>query len=51
MPRAGILAVKEMRGDPYRDVGWTGVLADVARIDREECVGGTLQARPTIAAR
>ena len=51
MPRAGIVAAKEVRSDAYRDVGWSSLLADVVRSDRSECVGGTLHARPTVAAR
>jgi hypothetical protein len=51
MPWAGIMAVKEVRSDAYRDVGWSSLLADVVRSDRSECVGGTLHARPTVAPR
>jgi hypothetical protein len=51
MPRAGIVAAKEIRGVPYGDVGWSSLLADVVRTDREECVGGTLHARPAVAPR
>jgi hypothetical protein len=51
MPCAGIVSAKEMRGGSYRDVGWGSVLADVVARDREECVGGTLHARPAIAPR
>ena len=51
MPSAGIVAVKELSGDPYRDVGWSSMLADVVHTDREECVGGTLRPCPTVAAR
>jgi hypothetical protein len=51
MPCAGIVSAKEMRGGSYRDVGWSSVLADVVARDREECVGGTLHARPAIAPR
>jgi hypothetical protein len=51
MPGAGIVSAKEMRGDSYQDVGWSSVLADVVARDREECVGGTLHARPAIAPR
>jgi hypothetical protein len=50
MPRAGIVAAKEIQGT-YRDVGWTSLLADVVRTDRDECVGGTLHARPAVAPR
>ena len=51
MPGTGIVIAKEMRGAGYRDVGWASVLADVVRTDREECVGGTLHARPAVAPR
>lgn len=51
LPGAGIVIAKEMRGDTYRDVGWSSLLADVVRTDREECVGGTLHARPAVAPR
>jgi hypothetical protein len=51
MPRAGIVAAKEIQGGSYRDVGWTSLLADVVRTDRDECVGGTLHARPAVAPR
>ena len=51
MPGAGIVIAKEMRGATYRDVGWCSLLADVVRTDREECVGGTLHARPAVAPR
>jgi hypothetical protein len=50
MPRAGIVAAKEIQGG-YRDVGWTSLLAHVVRTDRDECVGGTLHARPAVAPR
>ncbi len=42
MPSAGIVALKEMRGNPYRELGWGSLLADVVWADRDECVGGTL---------
>jgi hypothetical protein len=51
MPGTGIVTAKEMRGVMYRDVGWSSLLADVVRTDREECVGGTLHARPAVAPR
>ena len=51
MPSAGLVALKEMRGDPYRELGWGSLLADVVRADRDECVGGTLRPRPLVAAR
>jgi hypothetical protein len=51
MPSAGIVSAKQMRGPAYRDVGWSSLLADIVQTDREECVGGTLHARPAIAPR
>jgi hypothetical protein len=43
------VALKEMRGNPYRELGWGSLLADVVRADRDECVGGTLRPRPLAA--
>lgn len=51
MPGAGVVMAREIRGATYRDVGWSSLLADVVRSDRDECVGGTLHARPAIAPR
>jgi hypothetical protein len=51
VPAADVVFAKEMRGAAYEDIGWCSVLADVVRTDREECVGGTLHARPAVAAR
>ena len=51
VPAPGVVFAKEMRGPTYEDIGWCSLLADVVRADREECVGGTLHARPTVAAR
>jgi hypothetical protein len=51
VPGAGVTFAKEMRGSTYRDVGWCSLLADIVRTDREECVGGTLHARPAVAPR
>jgi hypothetical protein len=52
MPGAGIVAAKELRGDARsQHDGWTSLLADVVRTDRDEAVGGTLHARPTVPAR
>ena len=51
VPAAGVVFAKEMRGPAYEDIGWCSLLADVVRADREDCVGGTLHARPAIAAR
>ncbi len=52
MPGAGIVAAKQVGGGaPYRHAGWSSLLADVVRSDRDECVGGTLHARPAIAPR
>lgn len=51
MPRAGIVAAKEIQSGGYRDIGWTSLFADIVRTDREECVGGTPRARPAVAPR
>jgi trehalose synthase len=51
MPSPAVVAAKEIRPQESGDVGWASVLADVVRSDRGECVGGTLHARPTVAAR
>jgi hypothetical protein len=55
MPAAGILATKQFPihstgGEPRR-LAWRMALAEVVRSDRDECVGGTLHARPAVAAR
>jgi hypothetical protein len=51
VPAADVVFAKEMRGATYEDIGWCSLLADVVGADREECVGGTLHARPAVAAR
>lgn len=55
MPSAGILASKEFpsrsAGVEPRRLAWRMALAEIVRSDRDECVGGTLQPRPTVAAR
>jgi hypothetical protein len=51
MPSAALVDFKEMRGDAYLEVGWSSLLGDVVRADRDECVGGTLRARPLIPIR
>jgi hypothetical protein len=38
-------------GSDYEEIGWTSLLADVVREDRAERVGGTVRARPSVAAR
>lgn len=38
-------------GQSLDELGWTSLLADVVRGDRDETVGGTLHARPSVAAR
>lgn len=50
VPSADLVAAKDVEDD-RGDLGWTSVLADVVRGDREEHVGGTLHARPTVASR
>jgi hypothetical protein len=55
MPSAGILASKEFpsraAGVEPRRLAWRMALAEIVRSDRGESVGGTLQPRPTVAAR
>jgi hypothetical protein len=55
MPCAGLMAACEIAsGEPApepRRVGWRSVLAEVIQGDRDEVVGGTLHARPAVAAR
>jgi hypothetical protein len=48
MPSADLVTVK---AEPDTELGWTSVLADVVRGDRDETVGGTLHPRPAVAAR
>jgi len=48
MPSADLVTVK---AEPDAELGWTSVLADVVRGDRDESVGGTLHPRPAVAAR
>lgn len=52
---ADVVSAKEIaprrRKPGYDDLGWTSLLADVVRADRNDCVGGTLHARPSVAAR
>jgi hypothetical protein len=38
-------------GSGYEEISWTTLLADVVREDRAERVGGTVHARPSVAAR
>jgi hypothetical protein len=51
----GILSAKEMGAgapdDSYAQLGWRSLLADIVREDRAERVGGTVAARPFVAAR
>jgi hypothetical protein len=52
---AGVVSAKQVdadrAGSDYEDIGWTTLLADVVREDRAERVGGTVHARPSVAAR
>ena len=55
MPSAGIVAAKEFptrfaENEP-RQLAWRMALAELVRTDRGEVVGGTLHAKPTVAAR
>jgi hypothetical protein len=55
MPGAGIVAAKEFPSRPARGgsrrLAWRMAVAEVVRSDRDEAVGGTLHARPSVAAR
>jgi hypothetical protein len=51
MPAPALMRLKEMEQGTYDDLGWGSLLADVVRSDRDECVGGTLHPRPTVAPR
>jgi hypothetical protein len=52
---SGVVSAKEVdasrSGQGYEEIGWTTLLADVVRDDRTERVGGTVRARPSVAAR
>ena len=52
---AGVVSAKEVDangpGSDYEEISWTTLLADVVRDDRAERVGGTVHARPSVAAR
>jgi hypothetical protein len=52
---AGVVSAKEVDvkgpGSDYKEIGWATLLADVVREDRAERVGGTVHARPSVAAR
>jgi hypothetical protein len=52
---AGVVSAKEVDtngpGSDYQEIGWATLLADVVREDRAERVGGTVNARPLVAAR
>jgi hypothetical protein len=53
MPHPAVLAVKEVEQGfaPGGDVAWASLLADIVRAGRDECVGGTVHARPSVAVR
>jgi trehalose synthase len=55
MPSADAIAAREVEagdaGDRYHHVAWSSLLAHVVEGDRDETVGGTLHARPSVAAR
>jgi hypothetical protein len=50
MPCAGVVSAKDV-GSGSEDLGWSSALADVAHARHQESVGGTLHARPAVAAR
>jgi len=51
----GVMSAKQVdASEPdqsYEEICWTAVLADVVRDDRADRVGGTVHARPSVAAR
>ena len=55
MPSTDAVAAKDIpaptAGGEPRLLGWSAILADVVHGDREETVGGTLHARPTVPVR
>lgn len=55
MPSTGVVAAKELGVPPAdewsRRLVWRIALAEIVRSDRDECVGGRLHPRPTVAAR
>jgi trehalose synthase len=54
IPSARVVAAKEIEawaGEPYQELAWGTLLADVVHTDRDETVGGTLRPRPAVAAR
>ena len=52
LARANELARTESEpGADYTELGWTTLLADIVRADRADRVGGTVSARPSVAAR
>ncbi len=50
LPSTGAVMARDV-GSTHVPVGWSGALADLLVDDRLETVGGTLHARPTVAAR
>lgn len=55
IPAAGVLVVKEVASgphpEPYDEMRWNSVLADVVHGDRGDTVGGMRHARPAVAVR
>ena len=55
VPSAELLAARRIAlgAEPFRraHLAWSSLLADVVGTDRRDCVGGTLHARPSVAAR
>jgi hypothetical protein len=50
VPSTGLMAEKDVAHE-CGDLGWSAVLADVVHADRDETVGGTRHARPTVPVR
>jgi hypothetical protein len=51
VPALGAITAKQVAGRAASDLAWGSLLADVVHADRGEMVGGTLHARPAVAAR
>jgi hypothetical protein len=50
LPSTGAITARDV-GSTHVPIGWSGALADLLVDDRQETVGGTVHARPTVAAR
>jgi hypothetical protein len=50
LPNTGAVTARDVRSTQV-SAGWSGALADLVADDRQDTVGGTLHARPTVAVR